>query len=340
MKMPIWTPFPPMEAETVDEIPEGSEWQYEPKWDGFRCVAFRDGANIELQSKAGQPLARYFPELVKALAELEAKRFVLDGEIVVPHGAGLSFEDLLQRIHPAAKRIDRLARETPARLIAFDLLVDERGRDLTARALSERRMRLEAFASRRLDAGGTIALSPATLKRATAERWLDSAGGGLDGVIAKKRDEPYRSGERIGMVKVKNIRSAECVVGGFRYSSTGKGVGSLLLGLYDEEGDLHHVGFTTPPPKERAKLARRLEALIAAPGFTGRAPGGESRWSRGKSSEWQPLEAKLVVEVEFDHFSGDRFRHGAKFMRWRPDKAAVQCTFEQIAGRKRLPVRV
>jgi ATP-dependent DNA ligase len=324
-----------MEAVSVGEVPEGPAWQYEPKWDGFRCIAFRDGKKIELQSKSGQPLTRYFPELVEALGALEAKSFVLDGEIVVPQGVGFSFDALLQRIHPAATRITRLAGETPALMIVFDLLADTRS--LTKLTLAERRTRLEAFARANFRAGMRIRLSPATTRLAQARRWLDQVGATLDGIIAKERESPYRVGERAGMVKIKNFRSADCVVGGFRYGS-GKNrnvVGSLLLGLYDATGLLHHVGFTSSiKATERKALTEKLEKLIAPPGFTGNAPGGPSRWSTERSSEWQPLKPKLVVEVCYDHFSGERFRHGTRLLRWRPDKAPKQCRMDQVKQKR------
>jgi len=329
MTLPIAPPYAPMEAMSVDTLPRGGAWQYEPKWDGFRCLAFRDGDTVELQSKAGETLTRYFPELVESLRAVGARRFVLDGEIVVPEGTGLSFDALLQRIHPAASRVAMLAAATPSRYIVFDLLVDDRGAALAGRTLAERRPRLERFAARHL-ADPRFALSPATDDVAAAARWLEQTGGALDGVVAKRADLEYRSGTRDGMVKVKRRRTADCVVGGFRYAQAGHVVGSLLLGLYD--GDtLHHVGFTSSmPAAERAALTKKLEALVQPPGFTGRAPGGPSRWSRGRSTEWQPLAPKLVVEVEFDHASGGRFRHGTKFLRWRPDKAPRQCAMDQL----------
>jgi ATP-dependent DNA ligase len=326
-------PYPPMEALAVDEIPVGDEWQYEPKWDGFRCLALRDGARIELQSKSGQPLTRYFPDLVDALRRLSAKHFVLDGEIVIPIGERFFFDELLQRIHPAASRVQKLASEHPALLIVFDLLTDERGKLLVEQPLIERRKRLEKFAAKYFSGQKSIRLSPATNALSTAQRWFRGVGGNLDGIVAKRRDLPYRSGERDGMQKIKKQRTADCVVGGFRYATGARTVGSLLLGLYDDEGKLHHVGFTSSfKAAERQKITARLEKLIGAPGFTGRAPGGPSRWSTRKSDEWQPLRPKLVVEVEYDHFTGGRFRHGTRLLRWRPDKAPQQCTLAQVAS--------
>jgi ATP-dependent DNA ligase len=324
-----------MEAQSVDEIPTGEQWQYEPKWDGFRCLLFRDGDKVDLQSKSGQPLTRYFPDLVEAARTLKARRFVLDGEIVVPRDGVFSFDDLLQRIHPAASRVAKLSKETPALLIVFDLLVDADDDLLVSLPLTDRRKRLEAFAKKYLKGQDRIRLSPATARLSDAKKWLKSVGATLDGIIAKRRDLEYRSGDRSGMQKIKNYRSADCVVGGFRYLEKQKRVGSLLLGLYDDDGLLHHVGFTsTIRNTDRAELTKKLEKLIGPPGFTGNAPGGPSRWSTKRSAEWQPLKPKLVVEVCYDHFSGDRFRHGTRLLRWRPDKAAKQCTLEQVKQKK------
>ncbi|HEX3440978.1 MAG TPA: ATP-dependent DNA ligase [Pseudolabrys sp.] len=335
MTLALRQPFAPMEALSVDTIPEGKDWQYEPKWDGFRCLVFRDGGEIELQSKSGQSLTRYFPEIVAALADVKAKRLVLDGEIVVPHGRAFSFDALLQRIHPAASRVKRLSTETPALLIVFDLLLDDAGELLTKEPLGVRRKRLEAFAKKYLRGRKSIRLSPSTTKVADAKTWLKQVGATLDGIIAKRRDLPYESGNRHGMQKIKNLRSADCVVGGFRYNEGKKTVGSLLLGLYDEQGLLNHVGFTSSLKSDEKKaLTVKLEKLIALPGFTGDKPGGPSRWSTKRSGEWEPLKPKLVVEVCYDHFSGGRFRHGTRLMRWRPDKAPEQCTMDQLAQKK------
>ncbi|MDQ2976611.1 MAG: ATP-dependent DNA ligase [Acidobacteriota bacterium] len=320
-----------MEALLVSEIPAGPNWEYEPKWDGFRCVALRDGKHVELQSKSCQPLERYFPEVVEALLKLKASKFVLDGELVIPVSGGFSFDDLLQRIHPAASRITKLSRETPAHFIVFDLLVDETGKALIDLPLSKRREKLESFARKHLAKNKSIELSPKTTNIKVAREWLSTSGLKLDGVIAKRLDLPYRSGERDGMQKVKRMRTADCVIGGFRYASKGKVVGSLLLGLYDDEGLLHHCGYTSSFTEEQKKeLTRQLEPLVKPPGFTGNKPGGPSRWSTKKTSEWEPLQTKLVAEVQFDHFTGGRFRHGTKFLRWRPDKKPRQCTFKQL----------
>jgi ATP-dependent DNA ligase len=329
--LPLARNYAPMEARLVDELPVGDEWQYEPKWDGFRCIVFRDGNHVDLMSKAGKPLARYFPDLVETVLAIEADRFVLDGEIVIPFEESLSFDELLLRIHPAKSRVLKLAAERPAALIVFDLLVDETGESLTDLPLFERRLQLEAFAAKFIPAGIAVHLSPLANDMATVTQWFRSVGGGLDGVIAKRRDLPYQTGTRDGMHKMKSMRTADCVVGGFRYASKGKVVGSLLLGLYDDGGLLHHVGFTSNIPNpEKAAITSRLEKLVKEPGFTGQAPGGPSRWSAERSSEWQPLAAKLVVEVRYDHFSGGRFRHGTSFLRWRPDKAPRQCTIAQV----------
>ena len=327
-------PIPPMEATSVDAIPVGPEWQYEPKWDGFRCVVFRRGEKVELQSKAGKPLTRYFPDVVESARAIAATEFVLDGEIVVPRGRAFSFDDLLQRIHPAASRIAKLAQETPALLIVFDLLEDARGKALLGLTLAERRPKLEAFAKANFRGNG-VRLSPATTKLSEAKGWLGKVGATLDGIIAKRRDAPYAAGARDAMVKVKNYRSADCVVGGFRYGTNSKLVGSLLLGLYDDAGLLHHVGFTSSVPRaEKVALTAKLEKLKGGAGFTGNAPGGPSRWSTERSAEWAPLKRKLVVEVCYDHFSGERFRHGTRLIRWRPDKTPQQCTMDQVKQKR------
>jgi ATP-dependent DNA ligase len=324
-----------MEAELVEQIPVGKEWQYEPKWDGFRCIAFREGDDVFLQSKSGQPLARYFPELVAALEQIKAKKFVLDGEIVVPIAGRLAFDELLLRIHPAESRVKKLAAEHPALYIVFDLLANERGQSLLELRLQERRRRLESFAKKNLRDRNDIRLSPATPDLVQAKRWFRKVGGDLDGIVAKRVDLPYQSGNREGMQKIKHRRTADCVVGGFRYAEGKDYVGSLLLGLYDDDGWLDHVGFTSGiKSAERLKITRRLQPLIEPPGFTGNKPGGPSRWSNKRSTEWQPLKPALVVEVEFDHFTGGRFRHGTTLLRWRPDKAPEDCTFAQVASGK------
>lgn len=328
--LPLPLDYAPMEAQLVDELPAGEEWQYEPKWDGFRCLAFRNGERVDLMSKAGKPLARYFPDVVATMQSLDAERFVVDGEIVVPVDGTLSFDELLLRIHPAKSRVEMLARERPAAFVAFDLLVDGRDQRLVNHPLAERRRALEEWYRSSVPDGSAVWLSPATHSMSVVKRWFRSVGGGLDGVVAKQLDLPYESGER-AMRKMKQMRTAECVVGGFRYASKGKIVGSLLLGLYDDAGLLHHVGFCSNiKAAERSALTPKLEKLIKKPGFTGRAPGGPSRWSTERSAEWEPLAPTLVVEVQYDHFSGGRFRHGTAFLRWRPDKEPRQCTLKQV----------
>ncbi|WP_354031663.1 ATP-dependent DNA ligase [Bradyrhizobium sp. S3.2.6] len=333
-----------MEARSVDAIPRGKEWQYEPKWDGFRCLLSRAGSSIDLRSKSGEGLARYFPEIVAAAQKLRADGFTLDGEIVVPLGKAFSFDALLQRIHPAASRVKKLSEATPALYLVFDLLATARENHLANEPLGKRRLALEAFAKANLR-GSTFRLSPATMSYATAKKWLAQAGGGSDGVIAKRVDLSYQAGNRDGMQKIKKFRSADCVVGGFRYAtnklSGRKVVGSLLLGLYDDAGLLHHVGFTSAiKAEEKPALTDRLEALIGEPGFSGSAPGGPSRWSTDRSAKWCPLKPALVIEVCYDHSSGERFRHGTSILRWRPDKAPRQCSFEQLKQKVADPMKL
>ena len=334
MTLPIKPPLPPMEARSVEELPVGAEWEYEPKWDGFRCIAFRDGEDVHLQSKAGQPLARYFPDVAENIRRLPAKRFVLDGELAIPVKGKLSFDELQLRLHPAASRVKKLAEAHPALFIVFDLLAEDR-KSYLSEPLSERRRALEKFATANIKKSSGLRVSPATIDLTIARKWFDRAGGDLDGVIAKRMDLPYASGERTGMVKVKNIRTADCVVGGFRYATGARVLGSLLLGLYDDDGLLHHVGFTSAfKAADRPALTKKFEALRKPPGFTGSAPGGPSRWSTERTGEWEPVDPKVVVEVTYDHFTGGRFRHGTKIVRWRPDKAPRQCTMDQVAGRE------
>jgi ATP-dependent DNA ligase len=330
-----------MEALLAAELPEGDRWQYEPKWDGFRCIARRDGEQIDMMSRSGKPLGRYFPEVLEILGGVKEQRFVVDGELILPLADRLDFEALQMRLHPAESRIRKLARETPAQLVLFDVL-EIGGESFDEKPLGERRKLLERF--HQANAVDGLLLSPATTDRKIALAWLKRSGGALDGVVAKRLDQPYRFGER-AMVKVKQLRTADCVVGGFRYAekSRAKGarrtgehgpreVGSLLLGLYDEQGVLHHVGFTSAiPARERPELTEKLEELIQPPGFTGNAPGGPSRWATERSMAWEPLRPELVVEVRYDQVTGRRFRHGTALLRWRPDKAPRQCTFEQLA---------
>ena len=317
-----------MEAKSADELPSGA-WQYEPKWDGFRCLALKEGAHVELRGKSGKSLSRFFPEIEAAFKDLQIKKLALDGELVIEIGGALNFDALQMRLHPAASRIAKLSVETPARFVAFDCLTDANGHSIAQQPFRERRELLERL-FKQIDCRA-LELTPATTERKRAMRWLQARSSSFDGVVAKRLDLPYRFGER-AMVKVKRLRTADCVVGGFRYAQGSKLVGSLLLGLYDKEGLLHHVGFTSSiPHAERAALTAKLEKLISPPGFTGDRPGGPSRWATERSSEWQPLKPSLVAEVRYDHVTGDRFRHGTKFLRWRPDKKPRQCTFEQIS---------
>jgi ATP-dependent DNA ligase len=333
LDLPITPPYPPMEAKRVDKIPTGETWQFEPKWDGFRAIVFRSGDDVAIQSKAGQPLGRYFPEVVDAMRELRQKEFVIDGEIVVPVGGRLSFDDLLQRIHPAESRIRRLAAETPAHYFAFDLLVIN-GKSLAEKPIEARRYHLERFFVS-VPEGSSIRLSPATTDRKLATGWFDKLGDiGLDGVMAKRLGEPYHSGDREGMVKVKHLKTADCVVGGFRYLEGTTSVGSLLLGLYDQEGRLVHIGHSSSIRKDdRQALTEQLEELRAGNPFEVRVPGGPSRWATEKSGQWEPVQPELVCEVEYDYFSQGRFRHGSKFLRWRPEKKPRQCTMDQVTGK-------
>jgi ATP-dependent DNA ligase len=326
-------PLPPMEARSVEEIPTGEGWQYEPKWDGFRCLAFRDGDKIFLQSKNGQPLARYFPDVADAVRQLPTKQFILDGELVIPIGGALSFDELQLRLHPAASRVQKLAAAHPASYIVFDLLGEDAESYLKFR-LGDRRELLEKFARSNLRQSKKVRLSPATTDYRIATGWFAKTGRDLDGIVAKRLDAPYASGERTAAVKVKQIRTADCVVGGFRYATGKRIIGSLLLGLYGDDGLLHHVGFISGfKAAERPALTEKFERLRKAPGFTGNAPGGPSRWSTERSGEWQPVNPKVVVEVAYDHFTGGRFRHGTRFLRWRPDKDPPQCTMDQVESR-------
>jgi ATP-dependent DNA ligase len=321
-----------MEAATAEALPEGAGWWFEPKWDGFRCLAFRNDDEVVLQAKSGKPLTRYFPEVVARLAAVPMQPFVLDGELIIADGGQFSFEALQMRLHPAESRVRTLAAAQPATLAVFDMLMSPDGRDLRSLPLSERREALEAFVGEHGDE--RLTLTPGTDARALAQAWLD--GGTLEGVVAKRLDGPYAEGVR-AMLKIKRVRTADCVVGGFRYAQGGKLVGSLLLGLYNDQGLLDHVGFTSGFANlDKADLTRRLEGLRGGPGFTGDTPGGPSRWSTERSSQWEPLRPDLVAEVSFDHVSGGRFRHGTRLIRFRPDKAAAQCRIEQIL--RALPV--
>jgi ATP-dependent DNA ligase len=346
MRLPFAPPLAPMLSSAADALPGGTGWQFEPKWDGFRTLVFRDGDELMLQSRDEKPMNRYFPELVAPLAAALPARCVVDGEIVIVGAAGLDFEALLLRIHPAASRVKLLAAESPASFVAWDLLAldDE---DLRPRPLAERRERLEQVLSAE---ARRVHLSPATRDRAMAEDWFHRfEGAGLDGVMAKRLDAPYRAGERT-MIKVKHQRTADCVVAGFRWHKKGPGtmIGSLLLGLYDEDGTLHHVGVTSAftdavrkqlvtelaPLREHALQVHPwrdwAEAEEHAPGKEQRMPGGSSRWNRGKDLSWEPLRPERVCEVAFDHMQGTRFRHAAHFVRWRTDKRPEDCRYDQL----------
>jgi ATP-dependent DNA ligase len=327
--LPIPLDLPPMEAKLVETVPSGAGWWFEPKWDGFRCLAFRSGDEVALKAKSGKPLDRFFPDMVAALKALPIDRFVVDGELTIAVDGQPSFEALQLRLHPAESRVRKLAAAHPASLILFDCLLDANGEPLLDAALKVRRKALEALV-KRFRGASTVQVSPGTTDREKACAWLAELSATLDGVIAKRLDGPYVPGER-AMQKIKTIRTADCVVGGFRYAEGTDVVGSLLLGLYDDEGKLDHVGFTaTIRHADRPALTKTLEALKGAPGFTGDAPGGPSRWSTQRTGEWVPLRPELVVEVRYDQVTGGRFRHGTRLVRWRPDKDPRQCTFEQI----------
>jgi ATP-dependent DNA ligase len=346
MRLPFSPPLPPMLSSAADALPGGAGWQFEPKWDGFRTIVFRDGDELLMQSRDEKPMNRYFPELVAPLAAALPARCVVDGEIVIVGAAGLDFEALLLRIHPAASRVKLLAAESPASFVAWDLLALDDD-DLRLRPLAERRERLEHVLS-----GGEkgVHLSPATRDRAMAEDWFHRfEGAGLDGVMAKRLDAPYRAGERT-MIKVKHQRTADCVVAGFRWHKKGPGtlIGSLLLGLYDEHGTLHHVGVTSAftdavrkqlvtelaPLREHALQGHPwrdwAEAEADATGKEQRMPGGTSRWNRGKDLSWEPLRPERVCEVAYDHMQGTRLRHAAHFVRWRTDKRPEDCRYDQL----------
>ena len=346
MRLPFDPPLAPMLSSAADRLPDGEGWQFEPKWDGFRTLVFRDGDEILLQSRDEKPMNRYFPEVLTPLAAALPERCVVDGEIVIAGDGGLDFEALLLRIHPAASRVKLLAEQTPASYVAWDLLAlgDE---DLRGTPLEKRRERLEKALS---DTAPQVHLSPATRDRSLAEDWFRRfEGAGLDGVMAKRLDEPYRPGERT-MLKVKHSRTADCVVAGFRWHKNGAGtmVGSLLLGLYDDEGTLHHVGVTAAFSNVvRRQLVEKLaplrenaleghpwrdwaEAQEEASPKGQRMPGASSRWNRGKDLSWIAIRPELVCEVSYDHMQGDRFRHAAQFVRWRPDKRPRDCRYEQL----------
>jgi len=327
--LPVPLDTRPMEARLVDDLPREPGWQFEPKWDGFRCLAFRADGEVELRAKSGKTLSRYFPEIVAMLGSIAPESFVVDGELAIPVDDSLSFDALQARLHPAESRVRKLASETPAVFILFDCLMTPDQRSLLDAPLTDRRAALDYFVHS-ANREPVLRLTPYTREYHEARRWLDGAGGALDGVVAKRLEGHYHPGER-ATLKFKRLRTADCVVGGFRYEQNTRLVGSLLLGLYDKDGKLDHVGFTSAFGNiDRSALTRRLEAMIAEPGFTGNAPGGPSRWSSERSSQWQPLRPELVAEVRYDQITANRFRHGTRLIRFRPDKAPEQCRFDQL----------
>jgi ATP-dependent DNA ligase len=339
MTLPVAPPVAPMLAKLARTLPRG-DFLYEPKWDGFRAIVFRDGDDVEIGSRNEKPLTRYFPDLIEPLRAALPLRCVVDGEVVIATEHGLDFDLLSLRIHPAASRVAKLAAETPASFVAFDLLA-EGNDDLREKPFAERRQRLEQV----LHASqAPVLLTPATRDDHEAEDWFERfEGAGLDGVVAKPLGEPYREGERT-MQKVKHLRTADCAVAGYREHKEG-GVGSLLLGLYDGTGALHHVGVAS---SFAASLRRQLLEEVApyreraldghpwrnwadeSAAATQRMPGGTSRWNAGKDLRWEPLRVELVAEVAYEHLQGDRFRHTARFLRWRPDRDPESCTYEQL----------
>lgn len=329
MEDPLQVPLEPMEASRAERLPGGGGWLYEPKWDGFRAVLFRAGGAVVIQSRSKRDLTRFFPEVAAAARALPEPSFVLDGELVIEREGRLQFDALLLRMHPAESRIRRLAQETPAQFAAFDLL-EWSGRSYLGQPLEVRRRALERFFAP-LGAPNGFLLSPQTRDPGVAAQWLKGlAAHGFDGVMAKRSDAPYRAGLRDAMVKVKRVRSADCVVGGYRLQTGSRLVGALLLGLYDAQGLLHHVGMCAAfQDDERRALREKLAPLAGGAGFTGRAP-GPSRWSRGRDTAYVALRPELVCEVSYDTFSQQRFRHGTQFLRWRPDKPARECTFTQV----------
>jgi ATP-dependent DNA ligase len=349
VKLPFDPPIEPMLAKPADALPEGDGWLFEPKWDGFRAIVFRDGDETYIQSRDLKPLNRYFPELEAPIKASLPNRAILDGEVVIAGDGGLQFEALLLRIHPAESRVRMLAEQAPASFVAWDLLALD-DVDLRATPQGERRALLERALSGTLDP--SVHLTPATTDRALAVDWFDRfEGAGLDGVIAKRLEGTYQPGKR-AMIKVKHQRTADCAVAGFRWHKNGPGthIGSLLLGLYDDGGKLHHVGVTSSFSWDRrAALAEELEPLrrnaldghpwkewaewaeLGAADASGqRLPGATSRWNRGKDLSWEPLRLERVAEVAYDHLQGDRFRHGTTFQRWRPDRQPADCRYDQL----------
>ncbi|MDP3236759.1 MAG: ATP-dependent DNA ligase [Myxococcales bacterium] len=327
MALAFAPPLEPMLAKANDEIPEGPGWRYEPKWDGFRAIVFRDGDSLELSSRGGRPLARYFPELLEALKAVLPAQCILDGEIILAGAKGLDFEALQSRLHPAASRVNKLALEIPTSFVAFDLL-GLGAADLREKPFTERRAGLE-----RLFASTTrVFVTPQTSDPRQAKQWfVDFEGAGCDGVIARREELPYRPGERV-MVKVKHGRMADCVVGGYREGKTPGTVGSLLLGLYDETGVLHHVGHTSSfTAKEKKALIQTLAPYLDGQSFgEGRTPDAASRWSPQDDKVWFKLKPELVCEVRYDFVQSGRFRHATTFQRWRPDRTATSCTYSQL----------
>jgi ATP-dependent DNA ligase len=348
MHLPFEPPIEPMLAKAVDSLPSDDGWLFEPKWDGFRAIVFRDGDEVYTQSRDLKPLDRYFPELAEPLRENLPGRCIVDGEVVIARDGELDFEALLLRIHPAASRVKMLAAETPASFVAWDLLALDED-DLRKTPQAERRMRLEKLLAK---VKPPVHLTPATTDRKTGEEWFGLfEGAGLDGIVAKRLDGTYQPGKR-AMLKIKHQRTADCVIAGFRWHKNGPQthVGSLLLGLYDDAGKLHHVGITSSFTWDRrATLLKELEPLRAkaveghpwgewaewaafgsADASGQRLPGATSRWNRGKDLSWEPLRPERVVEVAYDHLQGDRFRHATTFKRWRPDKPPAECRYDQL----------
>jgi ATP-dependent DNA ligase len=326
----------PMLAVSQDDLPTGEGWSYEPKWDGFRTLVHVEGGSVELISRGARQMARYFPELLEPLGRVGAE-LVMDGEIILIGPDGLDFDALQQRIHPAESRVQTLSRQTPTSYIAFDLLAQD-GEDLRKLPLGERRSRLEALLA---EVPAPVHLTPYTRHPNLAREWFEVfEGAGLDGVIAKGWGQAYLPGKR-GWVKVKHERTADCVVVGFRWSSEGGTLGSLLLGLYDSQGTLHYVGHTSSfNAAQRRELLQKLEPFRGDNGVSrGRMPGGPSRWSRGRESEWESVRPELVCEVAYEKLqSGERFRHATRFLRWRPDKPPEQCGFDQIISAARFDI--
>ncbi|MBV8195531.1 MAG: ATP-dependent DNA ligase [Candidatus Dormibacteraeota bacterium] len=336
MTLPMQPPLEPMLAKAQTEIPTGGRWLYEPKWDGFRAIIFRDGDRLQIQSRNALPLERYFPDLIQPLLDGLPPKTVVDGEIVIAGEHGLEFDALQLRLHPAASRVKMLAEQTPASVVLFDMLALER-RDLRREPLVDRRQRL----FENLKATRTVGITPQTESADEAGWWFERyEGAGLDGVVAKEKDGEYRHGQR-GWIKVKHLRTVDVVVGGFRPLTKGEGIGSLLLGLYGDNGELHFVGHTSGfSAEERREILARLEPLIGGESFGhGRTPGGPSRWKREADAAWTAVKPSLVCEVSFDHLQGPRFRHAARFLRWRTDKKPKQCTFEQLAPPERFALQ-